>query len=228
VTVVKIRTTGEAAAEKEACRDAQTKAGNPVRPELETYLTGTLAGAGSFRCRECGFAVALNALDEVPMCPNCGNSRFARASMFDTTGVDETPTLGDGDDTGWIEAVREELEDAGQYLAHREEGRVSVMPLMDEWTRIGRSLTADIRFDDPTVSRRHAIVARHGGRVRVLDDRSLNGVFLRGERVEWGDLEDGDELIIGRYRLYFLDTTTDETAIGLDRGTAAASVSQTD
>ncbi len=74
-----------------------------------------------------------------------------------------------------------------------------------EWTRIGRSLTADIRLDDPTVSRRHALVCRQEDRVRVLDDRSLNGTCVNGERVEWHDLADGDELIVGRYRLYFLD-----------------------
>jgi pSer/pThr/pTyr-binding forkhead associated (FHA) protein len=84
---------------------------------------------------------------------------------------------------------------------------VSVLPVSREWTRIGRSLTAHIRLDDPTVSRRHALVCRQGGRVKVLDDRSLNGVFLNGERVEWHDLEDGDELIVGRYSLYFLDTS---------------------
>ena len=199
--------------------------------QLETHQTGTLAGAGSFRCRECGFAVALNALEKMPRCPNCGNARFARASMFDTSGADGPPTLGD-EESGWLESVRDELEDAGQYLAYREQGRISVMPLMGEWTRIGRSLTADIRFDDPTVSRRHAIIARHRGSVRVLDDRSLNGVFLRGRRVEWGDLEDGDELIIGRYRLFFLDNSngarahgggTRERARALDEDAAPAS-----
>ena len=76
-----------------------------------------------------------------------------------------------------------------------------------EWTRIGRSLTADIRLDDPTVSRRHALVCCQEDRVRVLDDRSLNGTFVNGERVEWDDLADGDELIVGRYRLYYVDTT---------------------
>ena len=39
----------------------------------------------------------------------------------------------------------------------------------------------------------------------MLDDRSLNGIFLNGERIEWGDLSDGDELMIGRYRLFFVD-----------------------
>jgi pSer/pThr/pTyr-binding forkhead associated (FHA) protein len=83
---------------------------------------------------------------------------------------------------------------------------------MNEWTRIGRALTADIRFDDPTVSRRHAIIVCQGGSARVLDDRSLNGVFLKGERVEWGNLEDGDELVIGRHHLYFLDTVTEDVS----------------
>ena len=36
----------------------------------------------------------------------------------------------------------------------------------------------------------------------MLDDRSLNGVFVNGETVEWGPLRDGDELGIGRYSLY--------------------------
>jgi hypothetical protein len=175
-----------------------------MRVELETYLTGTLAGAGSFRCRECGFAVALNALDEVPKCPNCGNAQFARSSMFDTSSQADAP---DEDDNGadWLETVREDLE-AGHFLACREEGRVSVMPLMAEWTRIGRALTADVRFDDPTVSRRHAIIVRQSDSTRVMDDRSLNGVFLNGDRVEWGMLTDGDELVVGRHHLYFLDT----------------------
>jgi hypothetical protein len=193
-----------------------------MRGELDTYLTGTLAGAGSFRCRECGFAVALNALEEVPKCPNCGNARFARASIFDTHGLDKTPELDGEPDDSWLDSIRDGLDEAGHYLVHKDERRVSVMPLTGEWVRIGRSLTADIRFDDPTVSRRHAIVVRQAGRVRVLDDRSLNGVFLNGERVEWGDLEDSSELIIGRYRLYFIDASGASSGLELPSGRAAA------
>jgi pSer/pThr/pTyr-binding forkhead associated (FHA) protein len=69
---------------------------------------------------------------------------------------------------------------------------------------VGRSLAADIRFDDPTVSRRHALIVRQADGVRVLDDRSLNGVFVNGERVEWSPLRDGDEILVGRYRLSFV------------------------
>src|SRR4051794_18842950 len=42
---------------------------------MEAFAAGTLAGAGSFRCQECGFAVALHELDEVPGCPQCGGEK---------------------------------------------------------------------------------------------------------------------------------------------------------
>ena len=172
---------------------------------MDSYTTGTLAGAGSFRCRECGFHVALRVLDHIPECPHCGKAEFARASMFDVAEPD-TSDLHD-DDIGWLEAVRDGIDNFGQYLVFRDGGRVSVMPVAQEWTRIGRSIAADIRLDDPTVSRRHALMCRQGGSVRVLDDRSLNGLFLNGVRVEWHDLQDGDELVVGRYSLHFMDTT---------------------
>ena len=79
------------------------------------------------------------------------------------------------------------------------------MALTREWTRIGRSLTADVRFDDQTVSRRHALIVRQPNGVHVHDDRSLNGVFVNGSRVEGKPLEDGDEIVIGRYRLTFFN-----------------------
>jgi pSer/pThr/pTyr-binding forkhead associated (FHA) protein len=50
---------------------------------------------------------------------------------------------------------------------------------------------------------------------RVLDDRSLNGVFVNGDRVDMRTLSDGDELTIGRFRLYFLGLSEAEVR---DRG----------
>ena len=97
------------------------------------------------------------------------------------------------------------LDEPGQYVAYRSEGDVVAYALEREWTRIGRSLAADIRFDDPTVSRRHALIVRQPDGLRVLDDRSLNGVFVNGERVEWSTLADGDEIVIGRHHLHFVD-----------------------
>ena len=80
-----------------------------------------------------------------------------------------------------------------------------------------------MRFDDPTVSRRHALIVRQPDGVRVLDDRSLNGVFVNGERIEGRLLADGDEIIVGRYRLNFLVVTPERSpARGRSRCTAPA------
>jgi pSer/pThr/pTyr-binding forkhead associated (FHA) protein len=108
----------------------------------------------------------------------------------------------------WLKETRDGLAQPGKYLAYEESGRQIVCPLNQEWTRIGRSLAADVRFDDATVSRRHALVVSQAEGVRVLDDRSLNGVYVNGERVEWAGLNDCDEITIGRHAIYFLDTAT--------------------
>ena len=106
----------------------------------------------------------------------------------------------------WVDDARAGLGEPGKYLAYEEDGRHVVVPISREWTRIGRSLAADVRFDDATVSRRHALVVNQADGVRVLDDRSLNGIFVNGRRVEWSPLADGDEVSIGRHTLFFLDT----------------------
>lgn len=175
---------------------------------MEAFAAGTLAGAGSFRCESCGFAVALHELDEVPACPQCGGDKFKRASMFmqprgpgvDTAEHDQIP---DVDEPDWLEDARDALVADGDYIAF-DDDHSRVVPLQNGWTRVGRSLSAHIRFDDPTVSRRHALIHRDRTGTRILDDRSLNGVFLNGQRVDWRELEDGDEIAIGAFRLYFI------------------------
>ena len=106
----------------------------------------------------------------------------------------------------WVEDARAGLSEPGKYLAYEEGGRHVVLPISREWTRIGRSLAADLRFDDATVSRRHALVVNQPDGVRVIDDRSLNGIFVNGRRVEWSPLTDGDEITVGRHTLFFMDT----------------------
>jgi predicted nucleic acid-binding Zn-ribbon protein len=171
---------------------------------LDSFSTGTLAGAGCFRCGTCGFAVALHEQDEVPACPHCGGEDFRRSSIFGELELRE-PTGGDVEVPDWLSEAREAVDRQGDYLAYEVDGRLRVIALEAGWTRIGRSLAADIRFDDPTVSRRHAMVHRAEDVTRVLDDRSLNGVFVNGERVDMQTLSDGDELTIGRFRLYYLN-----------------------
>jgi pSer/pThr/pTyr-binding forkhead associated (FHA) protein len=107
----------------------------------------------------------------------------------------------------WVDEARANLSAPGKYLAYEESGRRIVIPVSREWTRIGRSLAADVRFDDATVSRRHALIVSQADGVKVLDDRSLNGVYVNGRRVEWSPLADFDEILVGRHSIWFLDTT---------------------
>ncbi len=108
----------------------------------------------------------------------------------------------------WLADAREGITVPGKYLAFMDGDRPQVVPVQREWTRIGRSLAADVRFDDATVSRRHALIVHQADGTRVLDDRSLNGVYVNGRRVEWSPLKDGDQILVGRHTLYFLDTAT--------------------
>jgi predicted RNA-binding Zn-ribbon protein involved in translation (DUF1610 family) len=172
---------------------------------MKAWMSGNVAGTGTFRCTECDFPVSLDAADELPSCPNCGGTEFVRASLFTTSQqavVELTPAV---EDRTWLADLRAGLDQPGQYVAYQSGDEVVAYLLEREWTRIGRSLAADIRFDDPTVSRRHALIVRQPDGLRVLDDRSLNGVFVNGERVEWSTLADGDEVVIGRHHLHFID-----------------------
>ncbi len=193
---------------------------------MDSLTSGTFVGAGSFRCTHCDYALTLEASDLLPDCPVCGGRAFVRASLFSTERIpagsgksedhlDEERLLQapPPDFEARLAAARESIERPGEYLCFEEGGHLRTVALTREWTRIGRSLAADVRFDDPTVSRRHALIVRHPDGVRLLDDRSLNGVFVNGARVDGKTLQDGDEIIVGRYRLTFLSVPADPDAL---------------
>jgi hypothetical protein len=186
---------------------------------MPSMTSGTLAGTGSFRCDKCGYVLTLAASDALPACPSCGGSKFDRASLFGARFTHDAPIGGEERDALLTEA-HEMIAEPGQYLVFEDRGATQVAPLTGEWTRIGRSLAADVRLDDPTISRRHALIVRGPDGLRVMDDRSLNGVFVNGDRVEWQTLEPNDEIVVGRYRLHYLDTTSvltgTETAAGAE------------
>jgi hypothetical protein len=168
---------------------------------------GSQADAGSFICVECSYPLSIDHSDELPDCPSCGGSTFQRASLFEQPTMGQLqpvePAEGSGD---WLAHMRETLE-AGKYLAFHISGRARAVSLEVGWSRIGRSSSADIRLDDPTVSRRHAVVVRTPDNdLRVLDDRSMNGIAVNGDVVDWSPLADGDELQVGRYTLHVIET----------------------
>ena len=92
----------------------------------------------------------------------------------------------------------------GRYLAV-EDGDDVILYALSDLMHIGRSPAADIVLDDASVSRRHALLARRGETTFVLDDRSLNGVRVNGERVSESPLKDGDALVLGHVALRYVE-----------------------
>jgi len=183
-------------------------------PLDDPYAAGFIPGCGTYFCLSCGSQLALRETDELPQCSDCGGSRFRRDSIFSahqdheaTTTVEHAlPT--EHELPEWLDAARALLTKRGEHLVYRDdEGGIETFTIERGWTRIGRSEAADVCLDDPTVSRRHAlIVAEPGKGLKVLDDRSLNGVFVNGEPAELKTLRHGDEITVGRFRLYLLRT----------------------
>jgi pSer/pThr/pTyr-binding forkhead associated (FHA) protein len=62
---------------------------------------------------------------------------------------------------------------------------------------LGRILSADVRIDDPRVSRIHALVEVRNGALLVTDLASSHGTFVNGKKVVESRIEFGDTLKLG-------------------------------
>jgi pSer/pThr/pTyr-binding forkhead associated (FHA) protein len=85
---------------------------------------------------------------------------------------------------------------AGRYLV-LDEGSLARL--------IGRGFAVDLRLEDQSVSRRHAIIVERDGEIRILDDRSANGTFVNARRVSEAVLRDRDAIRVGRVELLYID-----------------------
>ena len=77
-------------------------------------------------------------------------------------------------------------------------------PLDREILLVGRDDSADIRIDEPLVSRAHARIERRGTRYFLIDLGSTNYTRVNGAVVAEQELKDGDELTFGRARCRFV------------------------
>jgi len=95
--------------------------------------------------------------------------------------------------------------DPGQalLLVKRGPNAGSTFLLEDDETTVGRETDSAVFLDDVTVSRKHAMVERHGGEWFVVDRGSLNGTYVNGEQVDRTKLTTGDEVQIGKFKLTF-------------------------
>jgi pSer/pThr/pTyr-binding forkhead associated (FHA) protein len=93
----------------------------------------------------------------------------------------------------------------GRYIEVQGPDEPLLIPLGRGVTHIGRGLAADLRLDEDSVSRRHAILVHRRSGSRILDDRSSNGTLVNGRRVMQADLQNGDMLVLGRVVLRYLE-----------------------
>ena len=145
-------------------------------------------------CPECGFQNP----EAANFCARCG-AHLVRPEESETT-MTFTPEEAEDDGPSLPEGV------SGPALIVRSGGGRAgeTFPLEADGVTIGRSPECEIFLDDVTVSRKHAVVGRSSGAFTIRDEGSLNGTFVNKKRVESAELEDGDELQIGKYRLTFL------------------------
>ena len=90
---------------------------------------------------------------------------------------------------------------AFEFLTGTERGRL--VQLDRSQATIGRTIDNDISLESEAVSRCHALLQVEGGAVRIVDNRSKNGVLVNGERVRDRILADGDIVQLGNFLFRF-------------------------
>jgi sulfur carrier protein ThiS len=146
-------------------------------------------------CQECGFQNS----ESANYCARCGallvkdEGGTEATQTFTADEADETPA--DALDSLGVQGPALVVRSGG--------GRAGEMFPLEGETTIGRSPDCGIFLDDVTVSRKHAVLRERDGSFLIEDQGSLNGTFVNRKRVESAQLDDGDELQVGKYRLTY-------------------------
>ncbi|QZY27716.1 FHA domain-containing protein [Nocardioides coralli] len=151
--------------------------------------------------------------DEARFCSQCG-TRLVTADAPDspaegtatiTFGVSREKTDTSDRQLSPVDAAAVDALPPGHALlvVQRGPGAGSRFLLDADEISAGRHPDSDIFLDDVTVSRRHAEFHREGESFTVSDTGSLNGTYVNRDRIDKVQLNDGDEVQIGKYRLVF-------------------------
>jgi pSer/pThr/pTyr-binding forkhead associated (FHA) protein len=81
---------------------------------------------------------------------------------------------------------------------HRPDGSEVCFPLTEVVMVVGREEQADIRLEEPLVSRSHARIERRGDGYWLIDLSSTNHTRVNDEVVAQQQLRDGDEVRFAR------------------------------
>ena len=150
------------------------------------------------------------------VCGSCGHRNPAGANFCSSCGaalpaeeVTATHAVVDaGDQPGEVDVDRSAFGlHEGLFVVMQGEKAGARIALDADVVTIGRHPESDVFLDDITVSRRHAEVRREGSRYWVRDVGSLNGTYLNRSLTDDSELDDGDELQIGKFKLVFVHGT---------------------
>lgn len=110
-----------------------------------------------------------------------------------------------------------------QLIATVEGVEIKHVYLTRDKTTLGRKDTNDIVLDNLVVSSRHCVFELKGlADVFIEDVGSTNGTFVNNKRIQRQQLQDGDVIAIGNFRIQFLSASGDS---GFGQTTAFDSLS---
>ena len=164
----------------------------------------------------------------MPYCSNCGHDNPDESKFCSQCGEklvqpeaeqEHVPT---GDTTKTMPASAPGDEREIDALSPEDEAAVNALPvgsallivqrgsnagsrflLNSDVVTAGRHQSSDIFLDDISVSRRHVTFTRRGDGVVLKDQGSLNGTYVNRELTDERQLNHGDEVQIGKYRLVY-------------------------
>jgi pSer/pThr/pTyr-binding forkhead associated (FHA) protein len=103
---------------------------------------------------------------------------------------------------------------------------IKEVQLTKDRTTLGRRPYNDIVIDNLAVSGEHAVLLMTGGEVFLEDLNSTNGTYINGKAVKKQQLQNGDGIEIGKYKIKFVGDGVadnfDKTMVVKARPTAAA------
>src|SRR3954469_6779232 len=77
------------------------------------------------------------------------------------------------------------------------------VPIARPATLVGSRQTANLRLHSSTVSKAHALILSGDSKVHIRDLNSRTKVFVNGKEVREADLNEGDQVKIGRFTFRF-------------------------
>ncbi|HUI08535.1 MAG TPA: DUF4388 domain-containing protein [Verrucomicrobiae bacterium] len=86
------------------------------------------------------------------------------------------------------------------FVAGKDQGREFPLP-PDLNIVIGRVSDVDLLLLDEKVSRKHARIFTHDGKIVIEDLASKNGTFVNGARIRNAELKESDEIVIGTSKI---------------------------